>query len=130
MALALKRFQSGQPLLVRLLARTTLEARFGCAPCQKHSSPTNRRSGYSKNIVKTSSGGFEPTTPRDRNGGFGPQIVRKNQTRLADGIDDKIIPPLRPGMNYCDIRGHIAGIYGLDASDDTISSGRWMSSAL
>lgn len=40
----------------------------------------NRRNGKSKKQVKHSSGTFELETPRDREGSFEPQIVKKRQT--------------------------------------------------
>ncbi len=56
---------------------------------------TGRNSGNSRNgsTRKTLIGDFgevEIATPRDRNGDFEPQIVRKNQTRWT-GFDDKIL---------------------------------------
>ncbi|MGN1518281.1 transposase, partial [Yersinia enterocolitica] len=36
-------------------------------------------------------GRFELTTPRDRNGTFEPQLVKKHQTTLSDEIERKII---------------------------------------
>ncbi|EDX9487178.1 hypothetical protein GQP67_004573, partial [Salmonella enterica] len=36
-------------------------------------------------------GSFELSTPRDRNGTFEPQLVKKHQTTLSDEIERKII---------------------------------------
>lgn len=46
----------------------------------------------------------------------------KSQPCLAGGIDGKIILPSSPCMSYRSIRSHIAGIYGLEIQDGTISS--------
>ncbi len=39
----------------------------------------NRRNGKSRNTVKSASGSFELETPRDREGNFEPELVRKRQ---------------------------------------------------
>ncbi|GAB0922396.1 hypothetical protein KU15F66_38870 [Escherichia coli] len=42
-------------------------------------------------------------TPRDRNGSFEPQLVKKHQTTLSDEIEQKIICRLFAlGMSYAD----------------------------
>ncbi len=50
----------------------------------------NRRNGYSSKTVQTEAGQFELNTPRDRNGDFEPQLVKKQQRRLTS-MDDKIL---------------------------------------
>ena len=126
---ALKQLQSGQALtgkdgiltpLIKQLTEAALEAEIEHYLEQEHPQP-NRRNGYSKKTVKASSGSFELETPRDRNGGFEPQIVKKNQTRLSDEIDDKIISLFALGMSYRDIQSHIADMYGLEVSDGAIT---------
>ena len=49
----------------------------------------NSRNGYSKKTLKTSFGETEIKVPRDRNGEFEPQLVKKNQTTLTGDIDEK-----------------------------------------
>ncbi|NJM31849.1 MAG: hypothetical protein HC848_01860 [Limnobacter sp.] len=41
--------------------------------------------------MKTSGGPIEIETPRDRAGSFAPQLNKKNQTRLGNEIEDKIL---------------------------------------
>ena len=43
----------------------------------------NSRNGYSKKTLKTSFGETEIKVPRDRDGEFEPQLVKKNQTSLT-----------------------------------------------
>jgi transposase-like protein len=50
----------------------------------------NSHNGVSRKMLKGDFGEVEIETPRDRNGEFEPQIVRKNQTRWT-GFDDKIL---------------------------------------
>jgi len=49
--------------------------------------PKNRRNGQSKKTIKGEFGEAEIGVPRDRNGEFEPQIVKKGQTRF-DGYDE------------------------------------------
>ena len=81
----------------------------------------NSRNGYSKKTLKTSFGETEIKVPRDRNGEFEPQLVKKNQTTLTGDIEEKILSMYAKGMTTSDIESHIQEIYGLDCSDTTIS---------
>ena len=81
----------------------------------------NSRNGYSKKTLKTSFGETEIKVPRDRNGEFEPQLVKKNQTTLTGDIEEKIISMYAKGMTTSDIETHIKDIYGLECSDTTIS---------
>lgn len=81
----------------------------------------NRRNGKTSKNIKTGSGAFELDTPRDRAGSFEPQLIKKNQTKLTDEIDRKILSMFARGMSYRDIRGHVEDMYGIDVSEATIS---------
>lgn len=81
----------------------------------------NSRNGYSKKTLKTSFGETEIKVPRDREGEFEPQLVKKNQTTLTGDIEEKILSMYAKGMTTRDIESHIQEIYGLDCSDTTIS---------
>ncbi len=83
----------------------------------------NRRNGFnSKTIKGTSDGNFELDTPRDRNGTFEPQIVKKHQTTISDEIEEKILSMYGLGMSYTDISSHIEEIYQVSISTATISA--------
>ncbi|WP_173391338.1 transposase, partial [Lebetimonas sp. JH292] len=60
----------------------------------------NRRNGYNKKTVKSTSGEFELATPRDREGRFEPQIIKKHQTTISDEIEEKILSLYALGMSY------------------------------
>ena len=47
--------------------------------------------GIPKKTLKTSFGETEIKVPRDRDGEFEPQLVKKNQTTLTGDIEEKII---------------------------------------
>ncbi len=83
----------------------------------------NRRNGVNRKTIKgTSDGSFELETPRDRNGTFEPQIVKKHQTTLSDEIEEKILSMYGLGMSYADITKHIEEIYQISISTATISA--------
>ena len=81
----------------------------------------NRKNGSTKKTVKSSVGAFELDTPRDRAGSYEPKLVKKNQTKLTDEIDRKILSMFSLGMSYRDIRGHVEDMYGIDVSEATIT---------
>jgi transposase-like protein len=80
----------------------------------------NRRNGTSRKRVKGESGEMPLSVPRDRDGSFEPELVKKGQTRI-DGIDEKIIALYARGMSVRDIQGHLEDLYGLKVSPDLIS---------
>ena len=82
----------------------------------------NRRNGYNRKTVKSSSGEFELATPRDREGNFEPQIVKKHQTTISDEIEEKILSLYALGMSYSDIKSHIEELYQISISSATISA--------
>lgn len=85
------------------------------------STQPNRRNGRSRKTVKAATGSFELETPRDRAGTFEPELVKKNQTKLTDEIDRKILSMFALGMSYRDIRSHVQDMYGLEVSEAVIS---------
>lgn len=82
----------------------------------------NRKHGSSRKTVKTSSGPFQLDTPRDRNGSFAPQTVKKYQTRLTDEMERKIISLFALGNSYQNIREHLIDLYDLEVSNGTINA--------
>jgi len=128
----LKEFRNGKKLtgkggllapLIKQLTEVALEAEI-----ESHIAndvllgKKNRRNGFNKKTIKgTSDGSFELETPRDRNGTFEPQIVKKHQTTLSDEIEEKILSMYALGMSYRDISSHIEEIYQVSISTATIS---------
>ena len=80
----------------------------------------NRRNGISAKRLKSRDGEMPIAVPRDRNGSFEPELVKKGQTRI-DGMDDKIIGLYAAGLTVRDIRAHLEEVYGLKVSPDLIS---------
>jgi putative transposase len=58
---------------------------------------TNRRNGVATKRVKGLDGEAALSVPRDREGSFEPELVKKGQTRI-DGIDDKIVGLYAAGL--------------------------------
>jgi transposase-like protein len=82
----------------------------------------NRKNGYSSKTMKSSDGPFELDVPRDRNGSFEPEIVRKNQTTMSDEIEKKILSLYALGNSYSQIAKHIEDIYCVGFSKAAISA--------
>lgn len=80
----------------------------------------NYRNGYSKKTVKTQLGEVELNIPRDRNGEYEPQIIRK-YNRNADGMEEKIIGLYACGMSQSDIAEQIKSLYDVEISPDLVS---------
>ena len=87
----------------------------------KNKEGTNSRNGHSQKTLKTSFGNIEIETPRDRNGEFEPQLLKKNQTSITQDVEEKILSMYAKGMTTGDIETHIRDIYGLEVSDTTVS---------
>jgi transposase-like protein len=107
-----------------LLERALAEEMTGHLGYEKHD-PAGRGSGNSRNgttakTLLTDVGAVDLAVPRDRDGSFDPQIVRKGQTRL-DGFNERIIALYARGMSTRDIRAHLREMYGVDVSPDLIS---------
>lgn len=81
----------------------------------------NRRNGSSRKTVKAATDSFELETPRDRAGTLEPELLKKNQTKLTDEIDRKILSMFTLGMSCRDIRSHLQNMCGLEASEAVIS---------
>lgn len=80
----------------------------------------NSRNGYSKKTVQTQMGKTEIKIPRDRNGEFEPQIIKKYET-TANELEDQIIAMYAKGMSTRDIEDHMRDIYGVEVSPTMVS---------
>jgi transposase-like protein len=80
----------------------------------------NSRNGKTKKRVIDADGDVEIEVPRDRNGAFEPQLVKKRQTRLP-GFDEKVISLYGRGQTTREIQGHLQEIYGVEVSPALIS---------
>jgi len=128
---AISKIKSGQaltgkdgvltPLLKQLLeAALEGEMESHISDC-KEQVQSNRRNGKLKKQLKTATGIFELETPRDREGSFEPEIVKKRQTVLNESLDNKVLALYGLGMSYQAIAEHLSEMYGLDVSSAKIS---------
>src|SRR5215470_1738379 len=107
-----------------VLERALAEEMTGHLGYDKHD-PAGRGSGNNRNgttgkTVLTDIGAVDLAVPRDRNGTFEPQVVRKGQTRL-EGFNERIIALYARGMTTRDIRAHLREMYDVEVSADLIS---------
>ena len=89
---------------------------------EKHDSSDspNSRNGYTSKTLRTEDGQFELSTPRDREGSFAPQLVKKQQTRFTS-MDDKILSLYAKGMTTREIVATFKEMYDADVSAALIS---------
>ena len=80
----------------------------------------NSRNGTTPKTLVSESGPLEIGNPRDRNGDFEPQLVKKRQRRVTV-IDDKIIPLYAKGMSTREIARTLEDLYGAEVSPSLIS---------
>jgi Transposase, Mutator family len=98
-----------------------LTEHLGYEPHQKPLGGTgNTRNGTTPKTLVTEHGLVAIKTPRDRNGSFEPQIVRKGQRRF-EGFDDKILALYARGLSTRDIEAHLHEISGVQVGRDLIS---------
>jgi len=80
----------------------------------------NSRNGYSTKILKGEHGEIELQTPRDRDGTFTPQLIKKRQTRIT-GMDEQILTLYAKGMSTRDITATFQEMYGAEISAGLVS---------
>ena len=80
----------------------------------------NSRNGGTPKTLLTDHGQVPIDVPRDRKSRFEPQLVKKNQRRLA-GLDEKIIALYAGGMTTREIETYITELYGPGVSRETVS---------
>lgn len=86
----------------------------------KNKNTENSRNGYSTKTVQSNTGEMEIQVPRDRNGEFEPQLVKKHQTDVS-AIEDKVIFLYSQGVSTRDIQKTMQEMYGIDVDDSRVS---------
>lgn len=111
----------------QVLTKITVEAALN-AELEEHlgyrkhesSHTNNTRNGYTRKTLRTEDGQFELDTPRDRQGEFEPELVKKNQTRFTS-MNDKILWLYAKGMSTREIVATFQEMYGAEVSPQLIS---------
>ena len=107
--------------LVERAMEVELSDHLGYEPHQEPAGGTgNTRNGSSPKTLITEHGQVPIDAPRDRDGSFQPQIVRKRQRRFQ-GFDDKILALYSRGLSTRDIEAHLEEIYGVKVGRELIS---------
>lgn len=73
-----------------------------------------------KTVLTEATGQVTIDVPRDRDGSFEPQIVKKRQRRL-NGVEEIVLSLYAHGLTTGEISAHFAQIYGASVSKETIS---------
>lgn len=108
--------------LVERALEAELTAHLGYAPHARNGSNSgNCRNGKGKKVVQTETAQFAIDVPRDRDGSFEPQLIRKRQRRL-DGFDDKVLALYARGLSTREIQDHLEDLYGVEVSPTLISN--------
>jgi putative transposase len=82
---------------------------------------TNVRNGARpKTVVSDAAGEVSIEVPRDREGTFEPQIVKKRQRRFTE-VDKIVLSLYSKGLTTGEISAHFTGIYGASISKETVS---------
>ena len=113
------------PGLIKMVLEGALEAeltdRLGYEKGDKAGTGSaNSRNGTSRKTVRTEVGPVALDIPRDRAGGFTPQIIPKHRRRV-DGFDAAILSLYAKGLTTGEIQAHLAEIYDMDVSRDLVS---------
>ncbi len=88
-------------------------------PAEKNSG--NSRNGTRSKTVLTDIRPVEISVPRDTDGSFEPQIVKKRQRRLT-GVDEMVLSLSVKGLTHGEISAHLAEVYGAEISKQTITT--------
>jgi transposase-like protein len=86
----------------------------------KNKQTDNSRNGYSKKTVQSSQGEIELNIPRDRDGEFEPELIKKHQLDIS-GIEDKILFMYSQGTSTRDIEKAMREMYGIEVDDTKVS---------
>lgn len=80
----------------------------------------NARNGSTPKTLLTEVGKVDVKVPRDREGSFEPQLVKKHQRRV-EGFNERILQLYARGMTVREIQGFFEDAYGADVSASLIS---------
>ena len=109
------------PMLERIL-NAALEGEMDAHLTSEERSQGNRRNGKMPKQVQTCYGAVTVETPRNRDGSFEPQTVKKRETIFAEGMADQIIDMYAFGTSTRDISKCFEREFDTRLSAETISS--------
>ena len=111
--------QALRKITIEAALNAELDDHLGYAKHEK-STANNSRNGFTSKTLITDEGQFELITPRDREGSFEPELVKKKQRRFTL-MDDKILFLYAQGMTTREIVNTFKEMYGADISASLVS---------
>jgi transposase-like protein len=129
--LAAEQLRTGQPLfgkggalapMLERILNAALEGEMDAHLSVESRESGNRRNGKMSKTVQTQYGEVTVETPRDRDGSFEPQTVRKRETILAEGMADQIIGMYAFGTSTREISRYFEREFNTTLSAETISA--------
>jgi transposase-like protein len=107
---------------IETMLETELSEELGYEPYEaKGKNSGNSRNGHYPKKVRTSAGETTIQVPRDRNGDYEPQVVKKRVANTNE-LEDKIIGMYAKGMSVRDIQETLKELYGVEVSPATLSA--------
>jgi putative transposase len=112
--------------LTKVVIETALDQELTEHLGHERNTPAGNESGNVRNgsrpkkVLTEGTGQVAIEVPRDRDGTFEPQIVKKRQRRL-NGVDEIVLSLYAKGLTTGEISAHFAEIYGAWVSRETIS---------
>ena len=107
---------------IETMLESELSEQLGYEPYEaKGRNSGNSRNGHYPKKMRTSSGETTIQVPRDRNGDYEPQVVKKHVANTNE-LEDKIIGMYAKGMSVRDIQDTLKELYGVDVSPSTLSA--------
>ena len=100
-----------------LQAELTAELGYGRYDAEGRNSGNSRNGHYTRKM-RTSGGDSEIKVPRDRNGEFQSELLKKN----SNEIEQKVTAMYAKGMSTRDIQDMLTELYGIEVSPETISA--------
>ena len=108
--------------MIENIVNAALEGEMDAHLTQESRESGNRRNGKMQKQVQTPVGDITVTTPRDRDASFEPQLIKKRETMLSEGMADRIIGLYALGTSTRDISNWLEETVGTSVSAETISS--------
>src|ERR1700744_1976068 len=112
--------------LTKVVIETALDQELTEHLGHERNTPAGNESGNVRNgsrpkkVLTDGTGQVAIEVPRDRDGTFEPQIVKKRQRRL-NGVDEIVLSLYAKGLTTGEISAHFAEIYGASVSKETVS---------
>lgn len=108
------------PLLKQFI-ESALESEMDAHLDEEERKKKNKRNGRGTKVLKTSTEEVEIQAPQDRQSSFDPQIVKKRERIITEGLTNKIIALYAKGMSLRDISKYIEEMYDTSISATTLS---------